>query len=162
MTNAGSLSAAVGRRLGKLRIDAGIPLDRLAKRVRLSAFELERIEGGVILASIGTLSEIATKLGASFADVVRDAKKPPPVAVVRAASPAKAAPPRPRDDARMGPEEIGRAIVGLPDGIDKIGVVEAAAVRYAVQISGGNKSRASRILGMERRVLDRRLRRHSK
>jgi len=161
MTGARSLSAAVGRRLQHLRLSAGIPVARLAKNARLSAFELQRIEDGLVQASIGTLSDLAAELGASVAELVRDAKRAvvPKAPIARDAPVTKA---RSKDVTRMGPEQIARAIVELPDGIDKIEVVEAAAVRYAVQVSGGNKSHASRILGMQRQALGRRLRQLAK
>jgi transcriptional regulator with XRE-family HTH domain len=162
MTGARSLSAAVGRRLQHLRLSAGIPVARLAKNARLSAFELQRIEDGLVQASIGTLSDLAAELGASVAELVRDAKRARVAPKAPAARDAPVTRARSRDVTRMGPEQIARAIVELPDGIDKIEVVEAAAVRYAVQVSGGNKSHASRILGMQRQALGRRLRQLAK
>jgi len=162
MSANGSLSAAVGHRLQQLRLRAGIPLARLAKRVGLSAPELQRIEDGVVQASLGTLSDLAAQLGASITELVRDAKQPAERGQPQGVRETGSRPARPRDARRMGPEEIARAIVELPDGIDKVEVVEAAAVRYAVEVAGGNKSQAARILGMQRQALGRRLRQLAK
>lgn len=162
MSANGSLSAAVGHRLQQLRLRAGIPLARLAKRARLSAPELQRIEDGVVQASLGTLSDLAAQLGASITELVRDAKQPAERGQPQGVRQTASRPVHPREPRRMGPEEIARAIVELPDGIDKVEVVEAAAVRYAVQVAGGNKSQAARILGMQRQALGRRLRQLAK
>jgi transcriptional regulator of acetoin/glycerol metabolism len=58
-----------------------------------------------------------------------------------------------------GPAEIGRLIVELPDGIDKLDVAENAAVRHALGIAKGNKSAAARLLGLQRQAFARRLKR---
>jgi transcriptional regulator with XRE-family HTH domain len=158
MSATGSLSTAVGRRLQQLRLRAGIPLSRLAKHAGLSAHELRRIEEGVVQASLGTLSDLAGELGASITELVRAARQPLGMPQPHALREARTRLVPRRDHQPMGPEEIARAIVELPDGIDKIEVVVAAAVRYAVEVAGGNKSQASRTLGMQRKALERRLR----
>ena len=38
------------------------------------------------------------------------------------------------------------------DGADKLELVDAAAVRYALEVAGGNKSAAARLLGIDRRA----------
>lgn len=55
-----------------------------------------------------------------------------------------------------GPEQIGRAIVELPGRADKLRVAEKAAVRYALEVARGNKSAAARLLGVERKAVERR------
>ena len=71
--NAGSVSAAVGRRMQQLRRHAGLSVERLAKKVGLSASALQRIEEGGAQASVGTLSDIAGHLGTTLAQLVREA-----------------------------------------------------------------------------------------
>jgi transcriptional regulator with XRE-family HTH domain len=70
-----SVSAAVGRRLQELRISAGVPLSRLAKRAGLTAPALRRIEEGHDAPSVGALDQIAVQLGASLANLVREVKQ---------------------------------------------------------------------------------------
>jgi DNA-binding NtrC family response regulator len=55
-----------------------------------------------------------------------------------------------------GLEQIGRAIVELPGGGDKLRLAEKAAVRYALEVAKGNKSAAARLLGVERKAVERR------
>jgi transcriptional regulator with XRE-family HTH domain len=140
-----SVSAAVGRRLQELRIRAGVPLPRLAKRVGLTTHALHRIEEGRDAPSVGALNQIAVQLGTSLAYLVREAKQ-------AARAPAESR-------AMSRPAEIGRLIVELPDGIDKLDVVETAAVRHALDVAKGNKSAAARLLGLQRQAFARRLKR---
>jgi transcriptional regulator with XRE-family HTH domain len=144
----GSLSAALGRRLQRLRLDSHIPLAHLAKKVGLSGSALLDIEEGRTQPSIGTLGDIAEQFGVSIAELVREARNTPSDPARLQASP------------KMSAEEIAIAIVELPDGVDKLAVVDAAAVRYAFELAGGNKSRAARLLGLERKAVERRLERH--
>jgi transcriptional regulator with XRE-family HTH domain len=131
------ISAAVGRRLRERRVDAGVSLSQLATRVGLAASALRDIEEGRVAPSVGTLARIAGRLGVTLPDLVREAEKPPP----------------PKPVAVMTVAEIGRAIVELPDGGgDKLAVVEAAAIRHAVEACKGNKSRAAQLLGMVARL----------
>jgi len=132
-----SLSAAVGRRIQELRISAGVPLRRLAKESGLSVSALQYIEEGRAQPSVGTLADLAAQLGTSVAELVREAKQ------------VKATP-------ALTPEQLGKAIVELPGGVDKLELVEAAAVRYALALCGGNKSRAAKLLGIERQAVMRR------
>ncbi len=54
-------------------------------------------------------------------------------------------------------ERIGRGIAELPADVgDKIEAAEAAAVRYALHACAGNKSAAARVLGIDRKALERR------
>jgi transcriptional regulator with XRE-family HTH domain len=141
-----TLSAAMGLCLRELRLRAGLSLPRLSKKVGLSASDLQRIEAGAAEPSISTLNDLAGHLGTTLGELVRTAKSQ---AARREAS------------ALRGPEEIGRAILNLPEGTDKVRVVVAAAIRLALEESNGNQSAASRLLGMERRALMRRIGRRS-
>jgi transcriptional regulator with XRE-family HTH domain len=139
--SAPSISAAVGRRLCERRVAAGVSLSKLATRIGLAASALRDIEEGRIAPSIGTLARIAGRLGVSLPDLIRQAEQPPsePTGVMTAA-------------------EIGRAIAELPDGGDKLALVEAAAVGHVLDACSGNKSRAALLLGMQRQAFARRAR----
>jgi DNA-binding NtrC family response regulator len=113
----------------------------------MPAAALRQIEEGGAQPSLGTLSDLAGQLGTSVPELVRDAKQ------ARIAPAVSGTP--------MGLVQIARAIVELPDGVDKLDAVEAAAVRHAFEVSGGNKSGAARLLGMQRKALERRLKRSS-
>jgi len=141
----GPLSAFVGRRLRELRLRAGITITRLAKRVGLSASVLQRIEDGGAHPSVGTLNDLAGQLGTSVAELVRHARGD------QAAPRASRAP--------SGPAQIGRAILDLPEGTDKLRVAEAAAVSLALEVCKGNKSAAARLLGAQRKAFVRLLER---
>jgi DNA-binding NtrC family response regulator len=61
-------------------------------------------------------------------------------------------------DAPREVERLARGILSLPPGMgSKIASVERVVLRQALELSGGNKSRAARLLGMERKQLERRL-----
>lgn len=138
-----SLSAAVGRRLYELRVQAGIPLGQLAKRVRLSASALRAIEDGRTHPTIGTLSDLAGQLGSSVPALVREAREIQPGATT--------------SPVLSGPAEIGRAILELPEGANKLWVAETAAIRCALEVCRGNKSAAARLLGVQRQAFARRI-----
>jgi hypothetical protein len=63
----------------------------------------------------------------------------------------------------MSGVEIGRNAsprsLDLPDGIDKLRIAEAAAVRLALEVCKGNKSAAARLLGAQRQAYQRLLER---
>jgi transcriptional regulator with XRE-family HTH domain len=146
--NAGSLSAAVGHRIRQLRLRAGFSLGRLAKKVGLSGSALQRIEEGGAPASVGTLNDLARHLGTTVAELVRQARV------------GETAPTETRGSS--GPsrlEQVGRAILDLPDGIDKLRAAEDAALRLALEVCNGNKSAAARLLGAQRQAFQRRLKR---
>lgn len=146
--NAGSLSAAVGRRIQQLRLHADLSLARLAKKVGLSASALQRIQEGGAQASVGTLSDIAGHLGTTLAQLVREARD------------GETAPTETRGSSGSTQiAQVGRAILDLPDGIDKLRVAEAAAVRLALEVCKGNKSAAARLLGAQRQAYQRLLER---
>ena len=136
-----SLSAATGRRLRRLRIDAEVTPEHLAKSAGLTTTVLLNIEDGRAQPSVGTLDRLSTLLGVSLAQVVRDAKRAP--AVTNDALPSDS-------------ERIGRAIVELPDGANKLRLAEMAAVRYALEVTKGNKSAAARLLGIKEKAMGRR------
>jgi transcriptional regulator with XRE-family HTH domain len=139
----GAISIAVGRRLQRLRLERGIPLARLAKTLGVTESALRRIEDGLTQPSLGMVADLAWQLGTS------------PAALVRGATDAST---QSKDFARLDPEQLGRAIVELPHAEDKLELVEAAAVRYALRLAGGNKAAAARLLGIERQAMGRRLR----
>jgi transcriptional regulator with XRE-family HTH domain len=146
--NAGSISAAVGRRIQQLRLHAGLSLPRLAKKAGLSASALQRIEEGGAQASVGTLNDIAGHLGTTLAQLVREARD------------GETAPTENRGSSGSTQiAQVGRAILDLPDGIDKLRVAEAAAVRLALEVCKGNKSAAARLLGAQRQAYQRLLER---
>lgn len=65
-----------------------------------------------------------------------------------------------RSDAPRELERLARGILSLPSSMgSKIAGVERVVLRQALEVSEGNKSRAARLLGMERKQLERRLER---
>jgi DNA-binding NtrC family response regulator len=65
-----------------------------------------------------------------------------------------------RSDAPREIERLARGILSLPSSMgSKIAGVERVVLRQALEVSEGNKSRAARLLGMERKHLERRLER---
>jgi DNA-binding NtrC family response regulator len=59
-------------------------------------------------------------------------------------------------------DRMARAILALPTRIgSKLDVIERAVLHHAVEITGGNKSAAARLLGVHRKFLERRLDRAS-
>jgi two-component system response regulator HydG len=63
-----------------------------------------------------------------------------------------------RSDAPREIERLARGILALPSSMgSKIAGVERVVLRQALEVSEGNKSRAARLLGMERKQLERRL-----
>lgn len=63
-------------------------------------------------------------------------------------------------DSRGEIDRIARALLGLPGRIgSKLRLVESAVLHHAIEVSAGNKSAAARLVGLDRRALDRRLER---
>jgi DNA-binding NtrC family response regulator len=59
-------------------------------------------------------------------------------------------------------DRMARSILALPNRIgSKLDVIERAVLHHAVEITGGNKSAAARLLGVHRKFLERRLDRAS-
>jgi transcriptional regulator with XRE-family HTH domain len=129
--------------LKELRLDAGLSLGRLSKRVGLSVSALKRIEEGSAKPSAGTLIDLAGHLGTTPTEVLHHANEGEAT--------------RAKSSAVSGPEQVGRAILDLPGRTDKLRVAVAAAVRVALEESNGNQSAAARLLGLERRAMMRRI-----
>jgi transcriptional regulator with XRE-family HTH domain len=144
MMSDGLVSAAVGRRIRQLRLDAGISPQRLAKQAGLTVSALLSIEAGRTHPSLAALGHVVGHLGVSLSQIVREAQRAPVVA---------------HHSVKSTPEEIGRSVVELPDGLDKLRVAEAAAIRYALEVCKGNQSAAARLLGVQRKALVRRVKR---
>jgi DNA-binding NtrC family response regulator len=52
--------------------------------------------------------------------------------------------------------ELARAVLSLPEGIDKLRMMEQALIDEALRLSDGNRTAASRMLGVHRKVVSRR------
>ncbi len=138
-----ALSAAVGRRIRELRVEAGIPLAGLARRAHVGETQLLSIEEGATRPTVETLARIAGCLRCSIVDLVRSAEAP------RAAR-------RAPIETKEQLDRIAQAVVELPGEIgDKLEVVELAICREAMARSG-NQSAAARMLGIERKAFARR------
>jgi DNA-binding NtrC family response regulator len=58
-------------------------------------------------------------------------------------------------------DRVAHAILSLPTKLgSKLDVIERAVLHHAIEMCGGNKSAASRLLGLERKALERKLERH--
>jgi DNA-binding NtrC family response regulator len=69
---------------------------------------------------------------------------------------------KPAADSRMEIDRIARALLALPERVgSKLDVVERAVLHHAIESCGGNKSAAARLLGVDRKSLERRWERHS-
>jgi len=69
-----------------------------------------------------------------------------------------------RDDGRVAREveKMARAILALPDRAgSKLEFVERAVLHHAIEMCAGNKTKAARLIGLDRRALDRRWQRLS-
>lgn len=64
-------NVALGRAIRKLREQAGLSEEELARRAETPAAELRRVEAGEVEADWGTLRHLAYGLGAELADVLR-------------------------------------------------------------------------------------------
>jgi transcriptional regulator with XRE-family HTH domain len=128
-----SLSVSLARRLQQLRLKAGISLTRLAKKVRLSAPALQHIEDGRTKPSLGTLSDLANQLGTSVTELVREAREGTGAATT--------------SDTAMGTAQIGRAIVELPDGGDKLDIAAACILRTSMPANPPSPTDVDAVLG---------------
>jgi DNA-binding NtrC family response regulator len=54
-------------------------------------------------------------------------------------------------------EQLAEMILALPEKGSKLEAVQRAVVLHALEVSGGNVSAAARLLGMERKALERKL-----
>jgi len=56
-------------------------------------------------------------------------------------------------------EDLAKAVIALPTEGSKLGAAERAVVLHALHSAGGNVSAAARLLGVDRKALERRVRR---
>ena len=69
---------------------------------------------------------------------------------------------RPPPDAATEIDRLARALLALPERLgSKLRVMERAVLHHAVESCGGNKAAAARLIGVDRKVLERRWDRHS-
>ena len=69
---------------------------------------------------------------------------------------------RPVADAAAEIDRLARALLALPDRLgSKLRVIERAVLHHAVEACGGNKAAAARLVGVDRKVLERRWDRHT-
>ncbi|HEY8089104.1 MAG TPA: sigma-54 dependent transcriptional regulator, partial [Polyangiaceae bacterium] len=60
-------------------------------------------------------------------------------------------------DARIEIDRMARALLALPDRVgSKLDVIERAVLHHAIESCGGNKSAAARLIGVDRKALERR------
>jgi transcriptional regulator with XRE-family HTH domain len=137
----GPVSLAVGRRIRQLRIEAGLSPGRLARQAGLKVSALLSIEEGRTPPTLTMLGDLVSHLGVSLSQLVREAKRSSGAV---------------EDRVKSTPEQIGRAIVELPEGFHKLRIAEAAAIRFALEVCDGNQSAAARLLGMPRKSMLRR------
>ncbi len=68
---------------------------------------------------------------------------------------------KPVADSRLEIDRIARALLALPERVgSKLDAVERAVLHHAIESCGGNKSAAARLLGVDRKSLERRWERH--
>ncbi len=72
------------------------------------------------------------------------------------------APPLPSSSSAAEIDRIARQILALPDRLgSKLQVMERAVLHHAVEACGGNKAAAARLIGVDRKALERRWDRHN-
>src|SRR5450432_782549 len=60
------------------------------------------------------------------------------------------------DDSRHQVDRIAKALLALPSTVgSKLDVIERAILHHAIEVSGGNKSAAARLIGVDRKALER-------
>jgi DNA-binding NtrC family response regulator len=60
-------------------------------------------------------------------------------------------------DARLEIDRVARSLLALPDRLgSKVDVIERAILHHAIEACGGNKSAAARLIGVDRKALERR------
>ena len=60
-------------------------------------------------------------------------------------------------DARLEIDKMARSLLALPDRLgSKLDVIERAILHHAIESCGGNKSAAARLIGVDRKALERR------
>jgi DNA-binding NtrC family response regulator len=69
---------------------------------------------------------------------------------------------RPAPDAAAEVDRLARALLALPDRLgSKLRVMERAVLHHAIESCGGNKAAAARLVGVDRKALERRWERHT-
>jgi DNA-binding NtrC family response regulator len=69
---------------------------------------------------------------------------------------------RPVTDAASEIDRMARALLALPERLgSKLRVIERAVLHHAIESCGGNKAAAARLIGVDRKVLERRWDRHT-
>jgi DNA-binding NtrC family response regulator len=69
---------------------------------------------------------------------------------------------RPVADAAAEIDRLARTLLALPDRLgSKLRVIERAVLHHAIEACGGNKAAAARLIGVDRKVLERRWDRHT-
>jgi len=69
---------------------------------------------------------------------------------------------RPAPDAAAEIDRLARALLALPERLgSKLRVIERAVLHHAIEACGGNKAAAARLIGVDRKVLERRWDRHA-
>jgi transcriptional regulator with XRE-family HTH domain len=141
--NEHQLSVSVGRQVQFVRERAGRSVEWIAQKCGVKPAIIASLEAGRAQPSIAVLDRVAQALDTTLVALLRGARK-------RA------------DSDRVPPaqilDRIARFVISeLPDSVgDKLDVVESTVVRHAMFVSGGNKSAAARLLGLERKALVRR------
>jgi DNA-binding NtrC family response regulator len=127
-----------------------VPVTTTSERRQLASSPLAEIVPR-LTALVGkmTVDDVAALLG-------HDA---PRSAVVPDASPSRAAPSRAAASIE-NLDDIARAILALPDCRHRLREVERAVVHHALLTTNGNVSAAARLLGTERKALERRIERY--
>ena len=69
---------------------------------------------------------------------------------------------RPVTDAAAEIDRLARSLLALPDRLgSKLRLIERAVLHHAIESCGGNKAAAARLIGVDRKVLERRWDRHT-
>jgi len=69
---------------------------------------------------------------------------------------------RPAPDTESEIDRLARALLALPDRVgSKLRVMERAVLHHAIEACGGNKAAAARLIGVDRKALERRWDRHA-
>jgi transcriptional regulator with XRE-family HTH domain len=136
-------SKAVGRRLRAMRETSGRQRFLVAKRAKVTLAELDQIEKGSAIVSVGSIQRVAGALGTTLLDVIRQLAQP--------------APKQQTDTEAPRLSDIADAILRLQVDGSKEDAVVGAMVDAAMKACDNNQSASARLLGMERKAFVRRL-----